>query len=172
MQIYKTTRGLPVGLMRREFNNARKDAFANTADRFHRKRTHARFTHQHANEAGYTKRRGEGLPRGSKRFKRSYFGRKLAGRFGGGIGQALPLVKSGDTRRRSRRPRIKATNKGARVTFNLPALNFRNSRSQVKPRDEFNRITPEEQRLATDDFENLLAAAVGRIQRFKQQRIA
>lgn len=169
--IVKTERGLPIGMMRREFNNAMKDAYASTADEFHRKFTHRRFTPEHARRAGYKRRKGEGLPRGSKRFRRSYFGRKLRGEQGGGVGQALPLVKSGASRRRSRRPRIRATNKRARITFTMPALNFRHPKSQIDMRDEFNRVLPDEQKQAAAAFEQFAESAIARVQMTKRTEL-
>lgn len=155
----------PIRGMKRAFGRVKKDAFAVTADKFHKTNTAKRFTAEHAAKAGYAARKGQLLSPHSKAFARSYYGRKLRSRFGGGVGQALPLVYSGTTRARARTPRLEANSKGATLRFNTPALNFKHPKSRVNMRDEFTRILPEEQRGAVAEMRRQLAARIRRLRK-------
>lgn len=150
-------RGATPGLAKRAFNNVVKDAWLDAAKEHHKEHTAERFTEQHAREAGYTRRKGEGMPRDSKGFKRSYYGRKLlSADKGGGPGLALPLVYTGRSRQRSRFPRATSTAKGASLKFNVPAFNFRHPKSRVNMATEFRKILPREQR----DIANTLDSSI------------
>lgn len=123
--------------MKSALNNARKKAWADVAEYHHEHLTPKRFTTEHARAAGYTKRKGENLPRGSRRFKRSYTGRKLRIK-----GHTLPLVWSGDTRRAVRFASISSTAKEGRAAYRgANKLNFRHPKSQVRAAEEFRRHT-------------------------------
>lgn len=149
----------PIGRgLKRAFNEAAKKAWTETAQYFHDHFRDERFTPEHAVKAGYAKRRGQGLTPGSKEFKRSYYGRKLASDRGGGYGKANPLVFSGVTRRAVQTQyRIAATSKGGKVRYaGARALNFRNPNSRIRMNEEFRRLLPEEARRLADVYDSAL----------------
>lgn len=93
------------------------------------------FTEAGAREYNYTRRKGE-LQSGQK-FARSYTGRKLKTK-----GHKLPLVYSGVSRDRTRMARVSSTARGARVSMNAPALNFKHPKSRIVMRAELAAISP------------------------------
>lgn len=111
---------------------------------WHSKLRAKHFTAEGAQEYGYTKRKGELIPRGSKRFRRSYTGRKLAMK-----GHTRPLVFSGEGEALSRIQDVRATAKRVRVI--LPRkFNFRHPKSQVDMRAELTAISQaDEKQLGT-----------------------
>jgi hypothetical protein len=131
--------------MKRAFNNASKRAWLDTARYFHEHLRDKRFTPEHAREAGYYARKGQNLPRGSKQFKRSYYGRKLLSQRGGGWGKANPLEWTGDTRRAIRSGSASSTSKGGKMAYaGARVFNYRPPKSQIRMNEEFRRITPDE----------------------------
>lgn len=128
--------------MKREFNEATRDSYAETAFWFHDEKTPNRFTKSHAEQAGYGKRKGENLPRGSRAYRRSYTGRKERVK-----GHTRPMVLSGDTERdvtRSR-PSVTASKNGAILRYpKARKLNYRHPKSRLRPSEEFGRITSQE----------------------------
>ena len=162
-------RGLPIGLMKRAFRRAKKDAFASTADEFHQRYVFRRFTTEHAARAGYAKRRGENIPSSDPRFSRFYFGRKFLSEFGGGVGVALPLVYSGVSRMRARRPSLRATSNGATLRYSVNAFNFKSPGSRVDKRKDFNKVLASERRESGRAFDEFMLLAV-RAQRFQKSR--
>jgi hypothetical protein len=97
-----------------------------------------RFTPEHAREAGYAKRKGEGLAFGSKAFNRSYTGIKFK-RFK----HMNPLQFKGETKDNIRSGMYLRTGKNF-VQMIFPAakkFNWRHPNSQIRMADEFRRIT-------------------------------
>ncbi len=72
---------------------SQKEAWRDVAWEFHTNYRDKRFTPEHAIAAGYTRRKGELIPRDTKAFRQSYTGRKLRM-----FGHTNPLQFSGDTR--------------------------------------------------------------------------
>jgi hypothetical protein len=132
-------RGATPGLSAKWHNEAAKEGWQHTARYWHVTLRDKHFTEAGAREYGYTKRKGEGMVRGSKAYKRSYTGRKEA-RFG----HTRPLEFSGKSRRLTGTARISGTAKGATVRMNAPALNFKHPKSQIVMRDELTRISQPE----------------------------
>lgn len=149
--------------MRRDFNRASKAAWRDTAEYFHTHLRDKRFTEEHAREAGYTRRKGELQPRGSKSFRRSYTGQKLARK-----GHTRPLEFSGETRRAlSSPPNYSSTSKGGRAAYSGAAkFNFRHPKSQIRMGEEFRRITEAESvdlaRVFDQQLDKYLAHLAGR----------
>lgn len=132
----------PIGRgMRKAVNAASKVAWHKTAEYFHLYLRDERFTEEHARAAGYTLRKGEGQPRGSKAFARSYTGRKLRSQ-----GHTRPLEFTGDTRRAMNLGfNIKSTSKGGRVAYRSASkFSFRHPKSQIRMSEEFRRLLPSE----------------------------
>lgn len=132
----------PIGRgLKRAFNAASKIAWTAAATHFHRYFRERRFTESHARAAGYTKRKGEDLPRDSKAWRRSYTGIKQRSK-----GHSRPLEFSGDTRQKLfTQYRVSATSKGGRVGYRgASKFSFRNAKSQIKMNEEFRRLLPEE----------------------------
>lgn len=126
--------------MKRAYNNASKAAWADTAFEFHAHYRDKRFTNEHAQEAGFALRKGEGLPRGSAAFRKSYTGRKLRM-----MGHTRPLEFSGDTRRKVRSASISSTSKGGKAAYaGASKFNFRHPKSKIRMSEEFKRITAAE----------------------------
>lgn len=138
--------------MKRAFNAASKLAWHDVGVYFHEHLREKRFTEEHARAVGYTRRRGELLPRGTKAFRNSYTGRKLQ-RFG----HTRPLELTGDTRRAMRTATLAATGNGVKVRYpGAQAFNFRNPKSQVRMNEEFRRLTHEETMLLGDVYDRRL----------------
>lgn len=114
------------------------------------------FTEAGAAEYGYTKRKGENLARGSKKWKRSYMGQKWRKHK-----HQLPLVFSGEARRLSRIGRIAATAKGVRVLMpRLGKLNYRHPKSKVDMRREMTTISNREVEKLVQVGDRAMAKAV------------
>jgi hypothetical protein len=121
--------------MRAVMRAAQKAAWLDVAKSFAANNVPQRFTSSFASEANYSHRSGQELPRGSKQFWRSYFGRKIRK-----FGHADPFVWSGDTRRAARVATVSSTSNGASIR--LPGT----GRINYKPKyaAEFRRIIPRE----------------------------
>lgn len=133
-------RGSTPRRMKKAFNAASKEAWYRTALRFHSEYRERRFTEAHALAAGYTKRKGELIARGTKAFRQSYTGRKLRIK-----GHTLPLVWSGRTKKETERASISSTSKAGRATYRgANTFNFRNPKSKVRMNEEFTRLIPKE----------------------------
>lgn len=136
--------------LRRAFNTASKLAWEHTGQYFHDNLRDNRFTREHAEEAGYYKRKGQAQAPGSKSFKRSYHGRKFySPNRGGGRNQANPLEDSGETRSLVRTNyRIDATRNKVEIKYpGARKLNLRNPRSRIRMNEEFKRLTDREVQL-------------------------
>ena len=145
--------------LRREFNEKSKKAWEAAGQYFHDNLRDKRFTKEHAEEAGYYKRKGEAQTPGSKAFKRSYHGRKFySPNRGGGRNMANPLEDSGETRSLVRTNyRIEATRN--KVVIKYPGarkLNFRNPKSRIRMNEEFKRLTDRELRLLARVYDEKL----------------
>lgn len=126
--------------MKRVFNNAQKAAWADVAWRFHEQYRDKRFTPEHAIEAGYSKRKGELIPRNSAAFRKSYTGRKLRM-----FGHTNPLQFSGTTRRAVKWASVSSTSKGGKAAYaGARVFNFLPPRSKIRMGEEFRRITQRE----------------------------
>lgn len=131
----KTPRGL-----KRAHGNAAKEAWYLTALQFHRYYRAKRFTEAHARAAGYARRKGELMPRGTKAFDRSYTGRKLKMK-----GHTLPLVWSGETRDAVKFANITSTRTMGRAAYaGAKKLNYRHPKSKIRMNEEFKLIIPSE----------------------------
>lgn len=113
--------------MRKAYNAAAKEAWAETGLLFHKEMSDKRFTHRHATEAGYQKRTSK------------YELRKLRQ-----FGHTNPLEFTGRTRRMVRTASITSVSKGVSVRYGgANTLNFRNPKAN-KPIDmaaEFRTVT-------------------------------
>lgn len=126
--------------MKRIFNNAKKEAWRDTAWRFHEEYRDKRFTPEHAAAAGYMKRKGELIPRGTKAFQRSYTGRKLRM-----WKHTNPLEFSGKTRRAVKWASVSSTSNGGKAAYSgARVFNFLPPRSKIRMGEEFRRITQQE----------------------------
>ena len=133
-------RGLTPRGMKRAFNAASKAAWYLVAKYFHEYYRKARFTEEHAREAGYAARKGELIPRGSKAFQRSYTGRKLRMKH-----HTRPLEFSGETKEAVKQASITSTSKGGKAAYaGASKFNFRHPKSKIRMSEEFSRITKRE----------------------------
>lgn len=143
--------------MRKKLNAFLKEAWHEAGVFFHEELSPKRFTKEHAREARYMKRKGENLPHGSKRWKRSYYGKKYLSKFGGGRNRADPLVYTGETRQAMKRASISATAKGVRVRYpGGRGLNRKHPRSRIRMYLEFIRVLPRETELIADGIDATL----------------
>lgn len=125
---------------KRVLNAVLKEAWFDAGRYFHEHFRDLRFTREHALKAGYTKRKGEGLP--DKQFKRSYTGRKFRQ-----FGHTRPLEFTGDTRRAVKMANISSTSSGAKVAYaGARVFNYHNPLSDpaMNLAEEFRKILPEE----------------------------
>jgi hypothetical protein len=124
---------------------------------WHQKFLRKHFTAEGGREYGYMKRKGEGMPRGSKRWRRSYTGRKFA-RFG----HTRPLVFSGVSERLSRVVDVRATAKRARVV--LPrGFNRRHAKSRIRMRDEVTAVSQQEEQVLSNQADRKVTERLDRI---------
>lgn len=140
-QINIRERGAVPRALRRVWRAASTTAWDATGNWFDANLRDLRFTPEHALKAGYYKRKGEGMPVGSKAWKSSYTGRKFK-RFG----HTNPLENSGKTREALRAGgRIVSFSDKVRVRYpQARVFNFRNPKSRIDMQDEFRRILPDE----------------------------
>jgi len=131
----------PIGRgLKSQFNVASKAAWFETAKYFHTNLRERRFDPEHQRAAGFSQRKGQGLPEGSKFYKRSYTGRKQR-RFG----HTRALEFTGDTRRAIRAARISSTSKGGKASYpGASKFSFRHPRSRIRMQEEFRQILPTE----------------------------
>lgn len=117
-----------------------KAAWLATAAYYHRNLRDKRFTPEHAIEAKYYQRKGEGLPKGSKSYRRSYTGRKERK-----FGHTRPLEFSGRTRDKVRIATLSSTRSGGRAAYpGANVFNFRHPKSRINMAIEFRRLTNSE----------------------------
>lgn len=137
-------RGVAPRGMKRQFQKAQAEAWEDTAIEFQRNHISRRFTSPtHAREAGYTKRKGDELPWGSKGWRRSYMGIKWR-RFK----HQRALEFTGETRAAVSGPtaaNIRATAYQATMAYpGARKLSFRAKGSEVRMQNEFRTITATE----------------------------
>lgn len=131
----------PIGRgLKSSFNAASKTSWHRTTVHFHATMRENRFDPAHQQAAGFAQRKGQGLPKGSKAYNRSYTGRKEK-RFG----HTRALEFTGDTRRAIKSARISSTSKGGKASYSgASKFSFRHPRSRIRMQDEFRRILPDE----------------------------
>lgn len=141
--------------MGKVWRGASKAAFLSTAELFDEVYRDRRFTRAHAEAAGYYKRKGEGLPEGSKAWRRSYAARKQRQHR-----HQRPLEFSGETRDRLRSGgRRSSTSNSARITYSQARkFNFRHPKSQIRMSEEFTRLIPEEIKQLGQHYDSRLDA--------------
>jgi len=150
-------RGVTPGVLKRVFNRLSKAAWFDAAIFDHEQHGQAPFTEEFRIAAGFPKRRGQGMTPGSKGFNRSYYGRKFRSeRLGGGRGLALPNVYTGESRRRAQFVRSTSTSSGLANRYQVPALNFKNSQSQVHPAKEFRFRLPTQAQATANAYDKSL----------------
>lgn len=136
----KYTGLMPSDIGKAAWNKIVKLAFFKVGEFWHKHFRAKHFTHAGAREYGYQKRKGEELPRGSKKFWRTYTGIKLRKH-----GHTFPLVFSGTSRTLTDIMVVKNTSKGASVKLGRArALNFRPKGGRINMVDEMTRISPAE----------------------------
>lgn len=150
--VVKERGATPRGL-KRAYNNASKNAWAQAGLYFHVTYRPRRFTEAHGKEAGYKPRDGESLPFGSVDFWKSYTGKKWKK-----YHHRHPLEYSGATKSAANVATIASTSKGARVKY--PRVRVFNFRPYMQ--EEFRRILPAEARhigrIYDRNLDRLLAA--------------
>jgi len=129
-------------VLKRELNNCHRDAMAWAGRFWDQEYREGHFANAATRKYDYAPRQGE-PGRTVRNFKRSYTGKKLRLH-----GHTRPLEFSGESRRRTRNPRIVATAKKGeakvRVVMNSPGLNRRYAGSSIDMRAELTRVIPVE----------------------------
>jgi hypothetical protein len=142
--------------MQTAFTAAKRVAWEETGKHFHRHNRDARFTSEHADKAGYTRRKGEGMSRSSKEYRRSYTGRKEA-RFG----HTRPLELTGETRRLARSAMVTGTTKAVQIKYSgARKFNFRHPKSQINMSREFRTVAAYEVPALAQVFDSSLDQAL------------
>jgi len=144
--------------LKRQYNNAVKEVLRETAAQWHERFFEGHFTVAGAQRYGYYARKGE-LQRGSKRFKRTYVGRKERV-----MGHSRPLYYTGEAYRDSKFTRVVATNKEARVILSRK-FNLKHPKSRIRMRDEVTRVLPAEQ---TELMQFAQSRIASRINQFRE----
>jgi hypothetical protein len=153
-------------LRRRDWNREVAEPTLRDAGEF----WHNTFLRKHFTEAGaqeyrYIKRKGEGMARGSKEWKRSYTGRKFQ-RFG----HTRPLVFSGEGERLARVRDVRTTSKRVRVV--LPnKFNFRHPKSKIRMRDELTAISSREEQAIVARADQIVHRMLGRIRNTERKKL-
>ncbi len=129
------------GMTKRELNEDKADAYAETGRYWHKHFRPKHFTKEGAREYGYLPRKGEPGNPHPKGFWASYTGRKLREQK-----HKLPLVWSGQSRALSAMGRVRATSKGVKVTMPARALNFKHPKSKIKMAEELRTVSAGELR--------------------------
>jgi len=150
--------GPPAGIRKRDFNAAKKIAFEKIGEYWFEFFLPKHFTKAGAREYGYTPRKGENLPRGSKAWRKSYTGKKWKK-----YGVTQPLVYTGESKRATRSARIKTTSKKVTVTMRTPRLNWRAKNSEINMNKELTTISPAEWNVLTGIFEQRLEHELSKI---------
>ncbi len=132
-------RGPEPTTVKRKLNPAKRKAFGEIGRIWHRSMRPQHFTREGARKYGYLPRAGEQAVKGSKRWKRSYTGRKERK-----YGHRDPLVYTGYSRMLTRLQDVRASSTRARVVMRAPALNLQNPHSKIRMREELTTITDAE----------------------------
>lgn len=123
-----------------EYRKASAGAWYDTAMHFHTNLRERRFDPDHQRAAGFALRKGQGLPRGTKAFKRSYTGIKLSK-----YKHERALEFSGATRKAIRAVSLSSTsNKGKAAYRGASKFSFKHPKSRIRMMDEFRRLLPSE----------------------------
>jgi hypothetical protein len=130
-------RGMNIGRsLRKAYTEASEPSWEETGRTFHHQMRPARFTHKHAREAGYMKRKPGYEKRKFRRFGHTY-----------------PLVWSGEVKRLVATARIKArkgtgqagNQGGVQVIYpGARKLNLRSKHTNIRMNEEFTRVTDRE----------------------------
>lgn len=131
----------PIGRgLKRAFGAASAESWFETAIYFHRELRHRRFTEEHQQRAGFAQRKGQGMAKGSKAYRRSYTGRKESMK-----GHTRALEFSGATRRAMAAASVRSTRRGGFASYpGGRTFSFRHPKSRIRMWDEFRRLLPEE----------------------------
>ena len=138
--IQMTVKGRGPRGFQRQITAARKAAWTELGQAFHSQYRDKRFTPEHARQAGYYLRKGEGQPADSKTFRASYTGRKQRIH-----GHTNPLEFSGRTRAAVRLANVQTFALKVQIKYpGAKTFNFRHPKSRINMREEFARITQQE----------------------------
>lgn len=154
-------------LRRRDWNTeVAEPVFRDAGEYWHDQFRAKHFTAEGAAEYGYYRRKGEGLPRNSKAWRRSYTGRKHA-RFG----HTRPLVYTGEGERLSRVRDVRANSRRVRVI--LPnKFNFRHPKSRINMREEVTRVSQREEQELIARADRQVHARLARIRAAESKKLA
>ena len=144
-------KGFPGALGKTRMNELLKAAFLRVGEYWHERFREKHFTVEGGREYGYGPRSGEKLHRGSKRWKRSYAGRKYS--MSGG--NPRPLVWTGESEQQARQKIVTATKHSCTVRIKAKKLNYR-----PQMRDEMTRVSPREQKALLRVFRDNLEAGL------------
>ena len=158
--------GATPGLAKRELNLILKFAYTVCGLRWHKTMRPRHFTKAGGVKYRYTKRKGEGMARGSPYYRRSTAGRKRRIHK-----HEDPLVWSGASRTLSEIRVIRATSRALRVPIRAPALNFKPRKSRVNMRAEMEAVSPDEVRELVELFDRTLEIKLRRFRGTRTTRI-
>lgn len=143
----------PIGRgLKSAFNAASKTAWYAAALHFHTELRDRRFEEDHQRAAGFALRKGQGMAKGSKAYRRSYTGRKEA-RFG----HTRALEFTGETRKAVRSASISSTSNRGRAAYRgASKFSFRHPKSRIRMQDEFRRLLDSEIRELAEVYDREL----------------
>lgn len=152
------------GLLKKEIGSIIRNAWAAVGYSWHRVNRKKHFTKAGAEEYSFGPRSGQ-PGRQTRNFKQSYTYQKMKM----SPGRPLePLVYSGETRRRSESADIRATEKGVKIKYSLPALTAR----QWGPLDlkrEFMQVSGSESVFLRNLFQGRVMAGIRALAHIKAQ---
>jgi hypothetical protein len=151
---------------KRTLNKSYKAAFQSAGLHWHRRYSRKHFTAAGAREYGYSPRQGERMGRGTKRFRKSYTGRKLRL-----FGHVLPLVWSGASRLLARIRDARSTSKGVRVLIHARTLNRPRKGGKKSMREEMTTISDREERRLKQQIGETLTRRFARIRTKSTKRL-
>ncbi len=158
-------------IVRRELNNVTREAARTMGQVWATRFREKHFTNAGAAEYGYTPRQGEpGRPH-PRGFRQSYTGRKLAK-----FGHTRPLEFTGESRARTRSPRIVATaTKGqatVQVIMNAPGFNRRYAGSPIDMRKELTTVSRGEAEKLADEAGFFMQFVFSKIREHSAQKVS
>jgi len=160
-------RGAKPSLPAKQFTPIKKDGFDHIARMWFLDYRPKHFTRAGAREYGYAPRVGELLPRASKAFRRSYYGRKLKK-----LGHADPLVFSGASKRATAAATIVAFGTGSRIKMPAGNLRWRNKHSKIDMMDEMRRVSASEVQALTEALDKRIQGGLNANRDASQEKIA
>lgn len=155
------------GIWKREHNRLMRESFEQAGAFYHVQFMHKHFTRAGAKEYGYKPRAGEQAGIGSRRFFRSYSGRKLREK-----GHQRPLVWSGASETLARIRDVRANSRRGRIVQHARGLNRKNPNSEIDMAREVRTVSRSEALQTVERFGRHYREQAAKLPKRKTRRIS